>query len=244
VDSQEPSTPVVLPYRSPYRPVQWIGEKDVAHPSFGPAIFTAAALWFLIQIVSAWVFHPSYSLVSNTISDLGETSCRGAYGNGMCSPRWWLTDYVGFLLLGLVMIIGSALLYHEFSQRVPRERRAAMIGFTLMALADLGSILVGFFPKNVDRTIHILGAFLAIGFGNLAIFALGAFLTLPESMRRSLLTFSSLALAALVCFAGHKYFGIGGGIMERIAAYPETIWLITLGLYVWRFHPQESGSYT
>lgn len=106
------------------------------------------------------MFHPSYSLVSNTISDLGETSCRGGYGNGMCSPRWWLTDYVGFLLLGLVMVIGSALLYHEFSQRVPRERRAAMIGFTLMALAGLGSILVGFFPENVNRTMHILGPFL------------------------------------------------------------------------------------
>lgn len=53
MDGQDPSTPVVLPYRSPYRPVQWIGEKHVAHPSFGPAIFTAAALWFLIQIVAA-----------------------------------------------------------------------------------------------------------------------------------------------------------------------------------------------
>jgi hypothetical protein len=53
-----------------------------------------------------------------------------------------------------------------------------------------------------------------------------------------------LAIAALVCFASHKYFGIGGGIMERIAAYPETIWLITFGLYIWRFHPKQSGRYT
>jgi hypothetical membrane protein len=140
------------------------------------------------------------------------------------------------------MVVGSALLYHEFTQRAPRERRTAMIGFGLMALGGLGAILVGFFPENVNSTMHIFGAFLAIGLGNVAIFALGAVLTLLESMRRSMLTFSTLSLAALVCFASHKYFGIGAGIMERLAAYPETIWLITFGLYVWRFHPKKYGS--
>lgn len=153
-------------------------------------------------------------------------------------------DYIGFLLLGLVMAVGSALLYHEFSDRDRKERIAAMFGFSLMASAGVGAILVGFFPENVNSTMHKLGAFFAIGIGNLAIFVLGAFLTLPESMRRYMLTFSSLAIAALVCFGSHKYFGIGGGIMERVAAYPETIWLITFGLYIWRFHPKASGTYT
>jgi hypothetical membrane protein len=224
--------------------VRWIGARHDTHPSFGPAIFTAAALYFLVQIIVAWVFIPSYSLVSNSISDLGETSCGGYGSPTMCSPRWWLMDYAGFLLLGLVMVIGSALLYHEFTERVPRERRAAMFGFGLMGLAGLGSILVGFFPENENRTMHIIGAFLAIAIGNVAIFVLGAVLTLPESMRRSMLTFTSLALAALLCFASHRYFGIGRGMMERLAAYPVTIWLITFGLYIWRFKPKESNIFT
>jgi hypothetical membrane protein len=142
------------------------------------------------------------------------------------------------------MVIGSAVLYHEFTDRIPRERRAAMIGFTLMALAGLGSILVGFFPENENSSMHILGAFLAIAIGNVAILVLGGVLTLPESMRRSMLVFSSLALPALLCFASHRYFGIGRGMMERIAAYPVTIWLITFGLYIWRFKPKESKQYT
>ena len=242
MEQQDLSGPAASPHHSNSRVVRWIGKEHDAHPSFGPAIFVAAALWFLIQIIVAWVFSPSYSLVSNTISDLGETSCRGSYGNGMCSPRWWLMDYIGFLLLGLVMVVGSALLYHEFTERVPRERRTAMIGFGLMAVGGIGAILVGFFPENENRTMHIIGAFLAIGLGNVAIFALGAVLTLPESMRRSMLTFSALSLAALVCFAFHKYFGIGGGTMERLAAYPEIIWLITFGLYIWRFHPKRDGT--
>jgi hypothetical membrane protein len=215
-----------------------------AHPSYGPVIFTTAALYFLIQIIVAWVFIPSYSLVSNSISDLGETSCGGYGSPGMCSPRWWLMDYAGFLLLGLIMVMGSALLYHEFTERVPRERRGAMVGFGLMTLGGVGSILVGFFPENENPTMHIIGAFLAIAIGNVAILVLGAVLTLPESVRRSMLTFSSLSLAALLCFASHRYFGIGRGIMERVAAYPVTIWLITFGLYISRFHPKKSGTYT
>ncbi len=203
-----------------------------------------AALYFLIQVVVAWVFIPSYSLVSNSISDLGETSCGGYGSPTMCSPRWWLMDYAGFLLLGLVMVVGSALLYHEFTERPQRERRAAMVGFSLIALGGLGSILVGFFPENENRTMHIVGAALAIGVGNVAILVLGAILVLPESMRRSMLLFSSLALVALVCFASHRYFGIGHGTMERVAAYPVTIWMITFGLYIWRFHPKRSRNYT
>jgi hypothetical membrane protein len=214
------------------------------HPLLGPGIFTAASLYFVVQIIVAWVFIPSYSLVSNSISDLGETSCGGYGSPGMCSPRWWLMDYAGFFLLGLIMVIGSALLYHEFTDRVPHERYAAMIGFSLMALAGLGSIIVGFFPENDNRTMHILGAFLAIAIGNIAILVLGGVLTLPESMRRSMLIFSTLALAALLCFASHRFFGIGRGMMERVAAYPVTIWLIAFGLYIWRFNPKKAKEYT
>jgi hypothetical membrane protein len=233
-----------ISYGGVYRFVRSAGRLHDAHPSLGPAIFVSAAIYFVVQIIVAWVFIPSYSLVTNSISDLGETSCGGYGSPGMCSPRWWLMDYAGFFLLGLIMVIGSALLYHEFTERVPRERRTAMFGFSLMALAGLGSILVGFFPENENRNMHIIGAFLAIAIGNIAILVLGAGLTLPESMRRSMLIFSSLALAALLCFASHKSFGIGRGMMERIAAYPVTIWLIAFGLYISRFHPKKSNNYT
>ena len=244
MENQDPTGPVGIPYRSDLRIVRWIGGIHDAHPTLGPLIFTAAALYFVVQIIAAWVFVPSYSLVSNSISDLGETSCGGYGSPGMCSPRWWLMDYAGFLLLGLIMVIGSALLYHEFTERVPRERRAAMFGFALMAVGGLGSILVGFFPENENRTMHIIGAFLAIAIGNVAILVLGVVLTLPESMRRSMLIFSSVALAALLCFASHKSFGIGRGMMERIATYPVTIWLITFGLYISRFRPKQSNRHT
>ncbi len=244
MEKEDLVVPPPVPGQSRYRVVRRIGQTHDDYPWLGPAIFTVATVYFVVQIVVAWVFIPAYSLVSNSISDLGETSCGGYGSPAICSPRWWLMDYAGFVVLGLVMIVGSALLYHEFTERAPRERRAAMFGFSLMALGGLGSILVGFFPENENRTMHILGAFLAIAIGNVAILVLGGFLTLPESMRRSMLMFSSVALAALLCFASHKSFGIGRGTMERFAAYPVTIWLISFGLYLWRFHPKESRHYT
>jgi hypothetical membrane protein len=231
-------------YESTSRLAKWFGKQHDAHPWVGSAIFITAGIWFVVQIFVAWVFSPHYSLVSNSISDLGETSCKGTYGNGICSPRSWVMNVFGFGLLGVVMVVGSALLYHEFTQRDKPQRRTAMIAFSLMALGGLGAVLVGCFPEDDHPLAHIVSAGIAIGIGNVSILALGAVLQgLPESMRRSMLTFSTLSLAALLCYAFHKYFGIDQ-IMERVAAYPMTIWLITFGLYIWRFHPKQDDLQT
>lgn len=111
-----------------------------------------------------------------------------------------------------------------------------------MALGGLGAILVGLFPENSVRDMHIVGAALAIGVGNVGILILGLVLPLPESMRRYMLTFGVLSLTALILFASGKYFGLGAGTMERIAAYPETIWLITFGMYISRNHYRDGAT--
>ena len=58
-----------------------------------------------------------------------------------------------------------------------------------------------------------------------------------------MLTFSSLSLAALLCFASHKYFGIGAGrwSMLRLPCddLADHFWL-----YIWRFRPKRSNKYT
>lgn len=208
------------------------------YPWVGPVVFISSALYFYAQIVVAWVYRPPYSLVTNTISDLGNTTCGPYGGHLVCSPRHWLMDGA-FVFLGLVMAVGSMLLYFEFAEKERRQQLAAFVGFSCMAVGGLGAIVVGVFPENTVGALHITGAALAIGVGNLGIFILGAVLALPEAMRRYMLVFSTVSVTALVLFACHKDFGIGDGTMERIAAYPETIWLITFGLFVWRFHPKD-----
>jgi hypothetical membrane protein len=205
------------------------------HPLLGPAIWILSTLYFFAQLAVAWVWNPPYSLVHNTISDLGNTAC-GRYGSSyVCSPRHTLMN-IAFVLLGLAMAAGSLFIYQEFTEKRPAERVAALIGFALMGFAGLGTMLVGIFPENTVSAMHVTGAGLAIGAGNVAIFVLGLILTLPEEMRRYMLLFSTLSLTALFCFAFHRYFGIGAGTMERVAAYPETVWLIIFGLYISRNH--------
>jgi len=224
----------------PRRVSLWAGATHQSRPYLGPLIFVSSTQYFYAQIAAAWVFRPNYSLVNNTISDLGNTACTQSRGHDqtylLCSPHHLLMN-VAFGFLGGAMAVGPLFLYQEFKGRGGCEQKAALVGFALMSIAGVGAILVGVFPENTISYMHKIGAGLAIGLGNVGIFVLGAVLTLPEAMRRYMLVFSTISATALTLFACHKYFGIGAGTMERVAAYPETIWLITFGLYVWRFHP-------
>lgn len=209
------------------------------YPWLGPLIFISSALYLFVQLAVAWVFRPSYSLVDNAISDLGNTTCGPYGGHLVCSPRHGLMN-AAFVYLGLVMASGSMLLHHEFTNRGRPERRASAAGFSCMAIGGVGTVLVGLFPENTNHVLHVTGAALAIGVANVGIFILGSVLRVPGSMRRNMLLFSTLSVTALVLFALHRSFGLGAGTVERIAAYPETVWLIAFGLYVWRSHPKDN----
>jgi hypothetical membrane protein len=200
-------------------------------PWLGPTIWFLSALYFIVQIVVASVWLPSYSWFSNSISDLGNTSC----GPKLCSPRHaWMN--AEFVVLGAVMAAGALLIYQEFTERDPGERLAARIGFSCLAAAGAGAALVGQFPENTVGFMHVTGAGLAIGVGTLGIFVLGLVLALPNSLRWAMRVVAPLALLALILFATHMYLGLGAGTMERIAAYPETIWLIVFGTYIAHTH--------
>ncbi len=201
----------------------------------GPLIFASATLYFYLQIVVAWAWHPPYSLVTNAISDLGNNACgpyRGAY---VCSPRWLVMD-ITFVGLGLVMAVGSWFICQEFVERSSSQRLVAKIGFSLMAIAGVGTMLVGIFPENQIHFMHFIGAALAIGLGNVAIMILGVGLDLDESLKKSMIFGSVVSLTALVLFGTQHSFGIGAGTMERIAAYPESVWLIRFSLYLSKNH--------
>jgi len=205
------------------------------HRWIGPSLWMASVLYFLDQIFVGWVWHPPYSFVSNTISDLGNTRCGQYGGSYVCSPRnLWMN--VGFVGLGLVMSSGALLLHQEFTERERRERRASFWGFLCLGLGGLGVILVGVRPENTVRILHLTGAGLAIGIGNLGILLVGFAVRLPVRLRGYSIFFSLVSLVALLLFAFQRYFGLGAGGMERLAAYPETIWMIRFGIYVSRDH--------
>ena len=199
------------------------------HPYYGPVIYWVALAYFAAQAFAAVVWTPSYSWFKNSISDLGNTSCRPE----LCSPRHvWMN--AAFIVLGAVMAVGSLFIYEEFREKNAEERLAAIIGFGCLAVGGAGAFLVGLAPENRAPVLHVIGAILAIGVGTLGVWLLGFGVarSLDKRLAWGMRIVPPLAIVAGILFGLHIRLGVGGGTMERMAAYPETIWLILFGVYI------------
>lgn len=217
----------------------WIRTFTNRFPLVGPIVWILAIEYYAMQVVvaEAWPAPHTYSIWRNAISDLGATSC-GVYSERfVCSPKHGLMN-AAFIILGAVMITGSLLIYQEF-----RHRKRASIGFVFMAVAGLGSAVVGLSPENVNLPVHAIGAAGPFLLGNIALLIFSSRLDLPPPARRYTLISGIVGLTALVLFiAGSSlgltwaYLGLGEGGMERLTSYPQTFWLIFFGIYMSRNH--------
>lgn len=208
------------------KPSQIINTFTDRYPFVGSVIWILSIQYYLFQIVAARAWSVPYSLTHNTISDLGNTAC-GQYGQRfVCSPLHGLMN-ASFIMLGITMIIGSVLIYNEF-----QKSKTSLVGFSMMAVAGLGTLLVGLFPENTINILHIFGATLPFLVGNIGLVVLGFALDIPKSLRWYTLFSGFLSLVALGLLVSHTYLGIGIGGMERITAYPQTMWLIVFGVYI------------
>jgi hypothetical membrane protein len=193
-------------------------------PASGPVVLVSSVQYFLVQVIvaSAWK-NPPYSWRLNAISDLGAVGCGHFDDRMMCSPLHGLMN-VSLIALGLAMVIGSALTYQE----VHRSR----VGFYLMAIAGMGAIVVGFFPLDTIYWIHIAGADMVFLLGNIALVVFGCTLRVARWIDWYGIASGVMALVAMYLFLSHNRFFLGLGGMERLVAYPQTIWLIVFGLYM------------
>jgi hypothetical membrane protein len=132
-----------------------------------------------------------------------------------------------FVLLGVTMILGSALIYPTFNRS-----RGTRLGFSLFALGGVGVVMVGTFPENTVSTVHGVGAALAFVLGNAGLVLLGCSFRAPTWLRAYTIGSGGVALGALALYASHHYLGLGEGGMERVVAYPQTVWQIALGIFV------------
>jgi hypothetical membrane protein len=132
-----------------------------------------------------------------------------------------------FIVLGAAMIAGSTLIYQEF-----KENKLNKAGFNLMALAGVGTILVGVFPENTVGSLHYTGALLTFLLGNIALVIFGFSLGTGSKFKTYTIFSGLVALVALVLFVTKTYLGLGQGGMERLVAHPQTIWLTCFGIYM------------
>lgn len=208
----------------------------------GAIAWVIAVQFFITQVVVATAWPRHFSLSTDYISDLGNTLC-GAYLAGsthmVCSP-WHLAMNISFLVLGVTMCIGAWLTRAAFPRGWVRE-----LAVTLFSLAGVGVFLVGVYPENTDNAMHVMGAGVNFVSGNIAMIVYGLALAQRPSERGLVAVFSLVAgalgmLATLLFVSGH-FLGIGLGGMERVAAYPMTVWQIVVGVMLLRRSAVDSA---
>jgi hypothetical membrane protein len=85
-------------------------------------------------VITARVFQPEYSFVSNAISDLGNTACMP---NSNIRPPLYVVMDASIAIPGLAMMVGSILIFSEFRfsndrrETCRRDRRIRMAGITI-----------------------------------------------------------------------------------------------------------------
>ncbi|MCG5470810.1 DUF998 domain-containing protein [Micromonospora sp. LAH09] len=190
----------------------------------------AAPIFLVASLVTGLRWRePTYSWALHNISDLGNVHCgiwdttRPRY---VCSP-WHPLMNAAMLLTAVLLAVGLLLTWRLLGRGgVVRSAQ------TLLLLATGGYALAALYPADVDENLHVLGAFLIMGLGNvgllLASFAPGT--TTLGRWRPLTLTAGLIALVGTVLFFAQQGIGIGVGGMERVAVLPFPLWACGLGV--------------
>ena len=207
----------------------------------GAICWVLVAEFFIVQFAAqaAW---PDYAMSVNDISLLGVTAC-GGYANAapggimpVCSPLNWLFN-AGMVLNGLLVVIGV------WSTRfLWPTGRLSMLALLVLAVGGVGTSMAGLFPLDVALPLHMIGAALALGLACFGFCLLGiaAKNTYPTFAIYSFVT-GAIALLGFALYVSGFYFG-GRGTMERIAAWPQTIWYMTTGALILAGYLRPSAS--
>jgi hypothetical membrane protein len=198
------------------------------NPTLGAVLYFTGLQYFVVQVIVAARFVGGYSLSRNTISDLGNTSCGTFSDRYVCSPAHPAMN-LSFVTLGITVVVGSALVHRALG-----NTRGVATGFVLFALGGVGVVLVGLFPENTVPALHGIAATLPFLVGNVGVVIVGVTLSGPNPLRVLTLLTGGLSLLALCCYAGGHFLGLGEGGLERVVAYPQTVWQICTGLYLLR----------
>ncbi|GIG91075.1 DUF998 domain-containing protein [Plantactinospora endophytica] len=176
---------------------------------------------------------PAFSWAEHNISDLGNVTC-GIWNSSrpryVCSP-WHDAMNATVLLTALLLAAGTLLTW-----RVAGSGRRVRAVQSLLLLAAIGYALAGVFPADVDENLHVLGALLIMGFGNLGLLlaALAPGSTPLGRLRARTLALALTALAGTTLFFAQQGLGLGVGGMERVAVFPLLLWTCAVGITLLR----------
>lgn len=190
----------------------------------GAVLIGVGALQFILAMIVVGLRYSGYSLLTNYISDLGNTST---------SPLYWLFN-VSIALLGVLAFLGILAAWNGFPSGGSR-----VVGLGLLLLASLGAIFVGLYPENVNGTVHGVASLTVFGPGGagLVVLALGM---RPDTHWKHLRLFSvvmgAVTLASLAYYAPTQTTNatFDPGLVERLIVAPILVWALVVSVHIGR----------
>jgi hypothetical membrane protein len=199
---------------------------------FGAAAFILGPAQFLLaNVIVQLGWRTPYSWADNNISDLGNVTCQlwGDDPTYVCSPLHLVMN-TSAVVNGVLIIAGILL-----TGVLWRSDWRTQIARVLLVGAAGGFVLAGLFPADVNLNLHVLGAFLIMGVGNLGLLLAGLADRGSPLATLRVLTVSVVAVALVATwlhFSRSGPFGVGGS--ERFALFALQLWFIVLGGYLFR----------
>lgn len=197
----------------------------------GALCWLLTAEFFVAQFAAqaAWT---GYDLVNYDISLLGITQCgqfgsaSSGHGAELCSPWHPLFNW-GVIIHGALTLLGLALTWPLWPAGL-----LSRTGLLLLGLGGLGAIGVGIFPLGDDDGAHSFSAAFALGAPGFGLMLLGLALV----NIRPVLAWASVITGLLILLGGLAHLGggwpLGRGVVERLAAWPQTLWYMSVGLCI------------
>jgi hypothetical membrane protein len=198
----------------------------------GGVLWASSAQFFLAQALAqrAWKGSAPYSLRTGWISDLGATTCGSYSGGGgvlVCSPRHALLNG-SLTLLGAQVVLGTLLLLPVLVD--DGYGRAAG---SLLVLAGAALPFVGAFPEDTGKPWHAVAAtvhFAAAGLGMVTA-GMAVRARYPRAGTLAFVLGGASLAGTLLTLAGSGA-GVGRAAVERLAAWPFTLWTMAAGLLI------------
>ena len=199
----------------------------------GGVLWATSAQFFLAQAVAqqAWKGSAPFSLRSSWISDLGALTCGSYSGGGgilVCSPRHDLLNG-GLIVLGGQVLVGAYLLRPQLTRS-----RLSTAACGLLVLSGAALPFVGVFPEDTGAPWHAIAASVHFASAGLGMVAAGLVLRRerrPAAAGATLLL-GAASLVGTAFTAAGLGLGVGRGAVERLAAWPFTLWTTAAGVAV------------
>jgi hypothetical membrane protein len=191
---------------------------------WGGVLIAVGVIQFVFAMAWVQTRYSGYSLLTNYISDLGNTSTSPL--NGVFNAS------IG--ILGAFAFLGILLAWGGFPRGGPR-----VVGLFLLLVASLAAVLVGLYPENVNPSVHDLVSLMVFLPGGLALVALSFGMkegTLWFGFRAFSLILGLVTLLSLAYYAPTQAYSTtwDPGLVERLIVFPILLWGFVAGVHLAR----------